>query len=312
MIGGSLRRRCAFREPVSGAPRYCLRLVPGLFILVGCSTADRARPTAVAPALTVAAVSMESRIRDVEGNLTRIEGWVRRAAAAGADLVLLPETAISGWWASREIRRYAEPLDGPSVRRLIRLAGKLGVVIAVGMTEKNGDRAHIAHVLLDGHGVIGVHRKTELAPGEEKYWDPGDDADVFDVRGVRIGIAICYESVHPRICARLRAAGAEVILAPYANGTDPDELLNGKRPYPYARARENRVWYVACDAPAHDEQGRPRRGAAYVIDPTGRLAAVTAHNAVGENMVVYPLAPRVAVEPTPRRQSWAARGVFPF
>jgi len=237
--------------------------------------------------LTVAAVSCESRIRQTDFNLSRIEHWARRAAAAGADIALFPETAISGWWASRETRAFAEPIDGPSITRLRQLAGELGMVLAVGMTERNGEKVHITHVVLDGNGVIGTHRKTSLAPGEEKTWDPGDDANVFEVKGIRVGIAICFESVHPPTCAKLRANGAEVILAPYANGTDPDELLNGKRPYPYERAKENHVWYVACDAPAHDEQKNLKRGAAYVISPGGELKAITAPDAVGETMVVY-------------------------
>ena len=71
--------------------------------------------------LTVAAVYMESHARDVPANLARVEFWARRAAAARADLVLFPEAAISGWWSSRKIRDYAEPIDGPSIRRLIAL-----------------------------------------------------------------------------------------------------------------------------------------------------------------------------------------------
>lgn len=237
--------------------------------------------------ITIAAVSHESRIRDVEGNLRRIERWAREAAAAGADLVLFPEVAISGWWASREIRPYAEPLDGPSIRRLTALARELDVLIVVGMTERDGDGAYITQVILDGDGVVGTHRKSELSPGEEKYWDDGDDARVFDIRGLRIGIAICYESVHPETCAKLRAHGAEIILAPHANGTNPEELATGRRKYPFERAKENGVWYVACDSTPHDENGGLRPGAAYVINPAGELAALTAPTSAGENMIVY-------------------------
>jgi (R)-amidase len=257
--------------------------------LTGCSGPVQDSRTTQAPArvLTVAAVSVESRIRDVDGNLQRVEFWTRRAADAHADLVLFPETAVTAWWASREVRACAEPLDGPSIRRLIALAKELNVVMAVGMTERDGDKVYITQVLLDGDGVIGAHRKSDLASGEEKTWDRGHDASVFEVKGVKVGIAICYESVNPPTCARLKANGAEVILAPYANGTDPNELLTGKRPYTYARAKENHVWYVACDAPPCGEDGKLRRGAAYVIDPEGKLVAISAPDATGENMVVY-------------------------
>jgi predicted amidohydrolase len=239
--------------------------------------------------LIVAAVSSESRIRNVEFNVSRIEHWARKAAEAGAELVLFPEAGISCWWQSREVRALAEPLDGPSIQRLIRLADELDVVLAVGMTEKNGDQAHITHVVLDGDGVIGYHRKTRVAPGEERTWDPGNDANVFEVQGVRIGIAICYESVHPETCRELKAGGAQLILAPYANGTDPNELLIGKRRYTYARAVENHVWYVACDATPHNEDRSLRPGAAYIISPEGELVALSPLDGDGEAMVVYPI-----------------------
>lgn len=229
---------------------------------------------------------MESHLRQPERNLAKVQTWARRAAEAGADLVLFPEATLSGWWSSREVRAFAEPIDGPSLRRLARLAGKLDLVIAVGLTEQAGDCAYLTHVLLDGNGVIGRHRKKELASGEEKTWDPGDDVNVFEVRGVPVGIAICYESVHPRVCAELARGGARIILAPYANGTDPDELLDGRRKYPAARARENGVWYVACDAPARRDDTL-RRGAAYVIDPAGEVVTITPPDETGETMVVY-------------------------
>lgn len=266
---------------------------------VGCSTSETTTSTASRQpdALVVAAISAESRIRETEFNLSRMEYWARRAAGAGADLALFPEAGISAWWQSREVRAFGEPVDGPSIRRLVGLAEELGIILAVGMTETDGDCAYITHVLLDGNGVIGRHRKSALAggaDGEGRVWDAGHDADVFDVRGFRIGIAICYESVEPDTCRALRANGAEIILAPYANGTDPRELLTGRRPYTFARARENGVWYVACDAPPHDEDGSLRPGAAYVINPEGELVALTPPDARGETMVLYtiPALPR--------------------
>jgi 5-aminopentanamidase len=254
----------------------------GVLVLAGlCGCANRTRT------ITIAAVSCESRIRDTEFNLQRIEHWARQAAAAKADLVLFPETGISGWWSSREIRPYAEPADGRSIQRLIRLARELKITMAVGMTEKDGDKVHITQVVFDGNGIIAKHRKSALAPGEEKTWDPGHDANVFSVKGIRMGIAICFESVHPSTCEALRESGAEVILAPYANGTNPQELLDERRAYTYERATENGVWYVACDATPHNDDRTLCRGAAYVINPQGKLVALSAEDATGENMVVY-------------------------
>jgi len=247
--------------------------------------------------LRVAAASVVQIPRDIEGNLRRIEAWARRAAQAGAELVLFPEAAISGWWQSREIRRYGEPAKGPSIQRLIKLANELDIAMAVGMTEIDGENAYITHVLLDGRGVIGKHRKSSLAGGkngEGRVWDEGDDFSVFTYKHIQLGIAICFESVHPETCRRLKAKGAEIILAPYANGTRPSELLHieegrksGKRTYAYARAVENRVWYVACDSAPRNSKDSRQAGAAYIIDPRGRLVKLSDPNQPGENMVVH-------------------------
>jgi len=242
--------------------------------------------------LVVAAVSCEAKIRNTEFNRQRIEYWTKRAADRGADLVLFPECAIHGWWQSRENRKYAETLDGKSIAAVQELARKHQLLIAVGMTEQREGKYYLTHVIVGPEGVIGVHRKSSLAggeTGEATVWNRGDDANVFDVEGFKVGIAICFESVHPETCRKLNAGGAEVILAPYANGTLPAEILDPQhtqRQWIWDRVRENRVWYVACDATPHDEQGNLKPGAAFAIDPAGRLAACTPEETPGEAMIV--------------------------
>lgn len=272
-------------RPVPPRSAWLLVLAaPVIYALAGCSSP---------PPLVVAAVSCESRIRDVEFNLSRIEHWARAAADAGADLALFPECGIHGWWQSRENRAFAERLDGPSLRRLVALAAELDIALAVGMTELDGERAYITHVLLDGDGIIGRHRKSALAggpDGEASVWDRGREVEALTLHGRTLGFAICYESVEPETCAALVAAGASVILAPYANGTDPGEIRDPERRarrWLWERVRESRVWYVGCDATPHREDGSLRPGAAFIIDPDGRLVACTPESGPGEAMVVH-------------------------
>ncbi len=262
--------------------------------------------------LRVAAISVECNPREVDENRKRIEKWMKKAAEADAELALFPEAALSGWWQNRKIRDYGEPVDGPSIQKLIKLARELDLTVAVGMTERDGDKAYITHVLLDGDGVIGKHRKSSLAGGktngEGLYWDEGNDANVFTVKDIKLGIAICFESVHPETCRKLAAQGAEIILAPYANGTEPDQLTNieqgrenGKRTYTYDRAKENMVWYVGCDQTPHNKDRSLRAGAAYIISPTGRLVTIT-DGKPGEAMVVH----TIELPPLPDKKSKAS------
>lgn len=242
--------------------------------------------------LVVAAVSCEIDFRSTAHNLQRIEYWSQKAAARGADLVLFPECTIHGWWQSRENRRYAETIDGKSIAVVTKLARKHDLLIAVGMTEKSGDKYYLTHAIIGPKGVVGFHRKSSLAggkTGEGAVWDKGDDANVFDVKGFKVGIAICFESVHPQTCRKLKAGGAELILAPYANGTQPAEILDPRRTqrkWLWDRVKENRIWYIACDATPHDKQGRLQPGAAFAISPAGKLIACTPKDKPGEAMVV--------------------------
>ena len=270
-----------------------------LFVIVSL-VLSCAVQTGESDSMIIAAVSCETKIRNTTHNLERIAFWSKRAAGKGADLVLFPECTIHGWWQSRENRKFAEQLNGDSIGHVMKIARKNGIVIAVGMTEKSGEKYFLTHVIVGPEGILGVHRKSSLAggsSGEASVWNVGNDANVFEINGFNIGIAICYESVHPETCRKLKANGAEVILAPFDNGTLPGEILDPareKRKWIWERVRENRVWYVACDATPHDKQGNLLPGAAFVISPDQELAACTPKDVPGEAMVVVRIARTVA------------------
>lgn len=240
--------------------------------------------------ITIAAVSCMIISGSPEANLARIELWARRAAEAGADLALFNETSVTGYWMDRRIRDLAEPLDGPSVRRLHELAAELNIVLAVGLAEREGEKVYNSHILVGPQGLIGSHRKSALPSGEEKWFDIGDDAHVFDVKGRKIGVAICFESVAPDTCKALADNGAEIILAPYMNGVTAQEIAEGKRPYFLERARTNRVWYVAVDQCGVD-YSEPSRltspGAAAFVDPDGKMVLTTSLEETGEHMLMH-------------------------
>lgn len=238
--------------------------------------------------ITVAAVSCLLRPADPGWNLAQIKKWAHIAARRNADLVLFNETSATGYWMDSRIRRLAEPLDGPIVRELIRTARETGVVIAAGIAEALDGACHNTHVLVGPEGLLGYHRKSEFPDGEAEFFDAGDDCNVIEVRGCRFGVAVCYESIRPDTCRRLTENGAQVILAPYHNAVSASEIHGGKRPYFVERARENKVWYVACDQCSLD-RGRPDGplvpGAVCFVSPMGEMFAVTALEETGEHVL---------------------------
>lgn len=240
--------------------------------------------------LKIAGVSCIIKPGKVDHNLAQIEKWTKRAAAEGADLVLFNETSVTGYWMSSEVRALAEPRNGRIVQELTRFAKENDIVICAGMVEKAANKAHNTQVVVGPQGLLGFHRKSSFPSGEEKWHDIGRDANVFTVHGVRMGIAICFESVAPDTCRKLVRKGAKIILAPYMNGVTAEEIFGGKRPYFQERARENGVWYIACDqCGQYDEkEGKlTRAGAVCFVNPQGDIVAVTSLDETGEHMIIH-------------------------
>lgn len=242
--------------------------------------------------LKVAAVSCVVYYRQPGENLEQIAKWTRLAAREGADIVLFNETCITGYIYNRDIRNFAQPLNGPWVRELTKIASENDVVICAGMPEKSFGKVYNTQVLVGPKGLIGFHRKSSLPSGEEQRFDMGHDTNVFVVRGVKVGIAICFESVYPETCRTLARKGAEVILAPYSNGVTAKEIHEGKRLYFQERPRENGVWYVACDESRIDKDSPDAKispGVVCFVSPEGSIVQMTSLNEPGEHMIVQEL-----------------------
>lgn len=239
--------------------------------------------------IVIAAVSIIVQAGNPEANLDRIDHWTRQAAQAGADLVLFNETCVPGYLYRREIRDFGESLDGPAVKRLTAIAKDADIIICAGIAENDGGKCHNTMVLVGSEGLIGTHRKSSFPTGEEKWFDIGNDTNVFNIRNIPVGISICYESVAPATCKALSEKGAKIILAPYSNGVSRQEIVEGKREYFKLRAKENSAWYIACDQSGydHNEKTKVNPGAACIVDPDGQIVALTPENATGEHMVAH-------------------------
>jgi len=96
---------------------------------------------------------------DRAGNLLRIENAVRAAKGQGADIACLPETALYGW-VNPEAHDRADTIPGRDSDALCGIAREHGIMLCVGLAEKDGDRLYDSAVLisLEG-GILLKHRK---------------------------------------------------------------------------------------------------------------------------------------------------------
>jgi deaminated glutathione amidase len=187
--------------------------------------------------MRVASLSVLPAKWDKDANSAKIEILVRKAAAAGAQLIITPEGALEGYVVNevigardperkvalaRRFRALAEPLDGPYARRFIKLADDLNIHLVLGMLELDGEDLFNTVALFGPDGsVVGVYRKTHFAQGYDVNppgYKPGGAYPVFDVGPMKVGMMICFDRQLPEPARRLALAGAELILCPAYGG----------------------------------------------------------------------------------------------
>lgn len=165
--------------------------------------------------LTVAVAQLNSVVGDLSGNARRILDAVARAKAAGADVVLTPELALCGYPAEDLLLRPAF-LDA-CADTLAELAVEVrGITALVGYPAfADGKRYNAAAVIQDGR-VVATYFKHRLPNyevfDEERYFEAGTEACVFELKGVKVGVNICADVWESGAADVARGAGAEVLL----------------------------------------------------------------------------------------------------
>jgi predicted amidohydrolase len=216
-------------------------------------------------------------------NLAKAETLVTEAAAAGAELVVLPEK-WNAWGSADTLRANAEPLeDGESVGALARWARSHGVAIVGGsITEDCEGRERLSNTcpVVDADGeLVAVYRKIHMfdvdvggvAYRESEAEQPGDETVVCAAGGWRVGPTVCYDLRFPELYRILALEGAELLTVPAAftafTGKDHWELLLR------ARAVENQCYVAAANQWGAYEGGKASHGRSLIVDPWGVVLA---------------------------------------
>ena len=187
--------------------------------------------------LTVAVAQLNCVVGDISGNARRILDAVARAKAAGADVVLTPELALCGYPPEDLLLRPA--FLQACADELAALAAQVqGITVLVGYpAEQDGLRFNAAAVIRDGR-IVDSYFKHRLPNyevfDEERYFEPGSGACVFELKGVRIGVNICADVWESGAAEVARDAGAEVLLVLNAS---PFHMHKQQRRYEVMRER---------------------------------------------------------------------------
>jgi len=219
--------------------------------------------------IRAAAIQFNVNQGDVDANLAYVRDALKRAAAAGTQLAVLPEMWSSGF-AYKNLNELALRTEG-IVAELLELSSELKLVIVGSMPEPNGDKVFNTIHLIDNGRLAGVYRKMHLFSllGEDRAFSVGDRWLLADTSLGKIGVIICYDLRFPELSRRLALEGARVICVP-AQWPKPRE--EHWRTLLRARAIENQLFVVACNACGLIGK-LDFFGMSMIIDPKGELLA---------------------------------------
>lgn len=163
-------------------------------------------------------------------NLGLVEDYTRRAADAGARLVLFPEATMCRLGVP--LAEIAEPLDGAWATGVRQIAERAGIVVVAGMFVPAGSRegrARVTNTLIAaGPGVDAHYDKIHLYDAfgftESNTVAPGRQPVVITVDGIGVGLTLCYDVRFPELYVELARRGAQLITVHASWGTGPGKL----------------------------------------------------------------------------------------
>lgn len=226
-------------------------------------------------AIRVACAQTDPVLGDISASTAASVDAVRSAAAAGADVVVLPECASSGWAFAdmAESRAASQRLDGETIRAWQSEARAHDLWVCGGITELGDDeRIYNSAVLVSPDGVESVYRKVHLWNTENDAFVPGDRGfPVVETPFGRVGMLICYDAWIPESFRSIALQGADLVLAPsdwVPNPHQPEHLPPSAHIVTMAGAQANQV-YVASASRVGVERGQRFIGASIIVDPFG-------------------------------------------
>lgn len=189
-----------------------------------------------------------------------------------ADLIVLPELPFTGYFFKdrEEVSQQAQEVNNSIItKELIKLCKKKNFYLVTGFAEKEKTKLFNSSILIGPAGIIHTYRKIHLFNLEKHWFDPGDkNLSVQEIRGVKIGMMVCWDWIYPEVTRKLSVMGADIICHP----------ANLVLPYcqytMITRSMENNVFTITANRIGADKRPHGNlefTGKSQVTGPKGKL-----------------------------------------
>ena len=227
--------------------------------------------------MKIAVCQVSALVGERAQNAERLQAVIREAADHGAQVVVIPELANTGYTIANttelaDLAEVAELAESTTLTSWHQMARELGIVLVGGFAEagRDGD-FYNSSAIVDATGVRAVYRKAHLWGTESEIFAQGNGLPpVVDTAFGRIGLMVCYDIEFPEWVREVSLRGAELLCCPVnwprwprPESEKPSEVIKVQ-----ALASMNRMFIAVADR-ALPDRGQEWTGASIIVDPDG-------------------------------------------
>ncbi len=197
--------------------------------------------------------------KSIDDGLQQIEQLIKDAATEKAEIICFPESYIPGYPLEEfnvEKASAGQLMDALKKVCTMALQNSIAVILPMDWYHNN-EKYNVAVVISNMGEVLGYQTKNQLDPTEDTIWVPGKNRNIFEVDGVKFGIAICHEGFrYPETVRWAAQHGAAIVFHPQCTGSNTKgPVLNewGSKENPYyekammMRSIENTIYFASVN-----------------------------------------------------------------
>jgi predicted amidohydrolase len=212
--------------------------------------------------------------------LDKIKRFLSEASAQGAEIVCFPEAYLPGLRGQDfEVLPFDQTLQERALQAVAQWAQTFGVATILGMERLIATGRQIVAFVIDAQGQMqGYQTKNQLDPTEDQFYVPGNTRRLFEINGVKFGVAICHEGWrYPETVRWAAVRGAKIVFHPQHTGNEREGIRLtewGAAGAPYyeqammMRSRENTIYFASVNYAL-----RFQESATSLIAPSGQCQA---------------------------------------